>query len=88
MQTFAEHTGLLLFVLEDLMCSESLCQEMQLYSTIKLYALILPARSRLLVNTGRLSVAEQIDAFVSSKLTNRLDRLRTSIRRENRLRMA
>lgn len=88
MQTFAEHTGLLLFGLEDLMCSESLCLEMQLYPPIKLYALILPARSRLLVNNGRLSVAEQIDAFVSSKLTNRLDRLRTGIRRENRLRMA
>lgn len=70
------------------MCSESLCQEMQLYSTIKLYVLFLPAKSLLLVNTWRLSVAKQIDAFVSSKLTNRLGWLRTSIRRENRLRMA
>lgn len=42
MQTFAEHTGLLPFGLEDLMCSESFCQEMQLYSTLKLYVLILP----------------------------------------------
>lgn len=82
-KTFAEYTGLWHVSLKDLMCSESRCQEMQLYSTIKLYVYILPAKSFLLVNTGKLFVAKQIFSFVSSKLTNRLSRLRASIRLED-----
>lgn len=86
-KTFAEYTDLWLVSLKDLMCSESRCQEMQLYSTIKLYVHILPAKSLLLVNTGRLFVAKQIFSFVSSQLTNHLSRLRASIRLEDWLRM-